>query len=47
MAPVNAFEGCCRNASITGVGLPPPPGALIVKLLLVAEVRPELVADSV
>ncbi len=46
VAPVSAFDGCCRNAKVTGVGLPPP-DALMVKRLLVAGVRPELVADNV
>jgi hypothetical protein len=47
-APVEAFEGCCENANCVGVEVPPPPPAVvIVKLLLVACVRPVLVADRV
>jgi hypothetical protein len=38
-APVAPFEGCTINASFTG-------GRVMVKLALVADVRPELVADS-
>src|SRR5580658_610605 len=46
--PAEAFEGCCENASCVGVEVPPPPPAVVmVKLLLVAEVRPALVADRV
>ena len=38
-APVTTFEGCTINANFTGVST--------LKLELVAEVRPELVANSV
>jgi hypothetical protein len=37
--PVNPFEGCARNANFTGV--------VTVKLALVDEVSPELLATSV
>ena len=46
VAPVSACDGWTRKASFTAVG-PPPPGAVMVKLVLVAEVSPVLVADSV
>ena len=39
-APVNAFEGCCENASLAATGV-------MEKLALVAEPRPVLVATSV
>jgi hypothetical protein len=47
VAAVAAFEGCCENASFAGGGGVPPPGALRVKLALIAEVRFGLDAASV
>ena len=47
VAPVNAFVGCCRNASFTGGGGALPPKAVMTKLSLVADVRLGLVAVSV
>src|SRR5580700_11887239 len=47
VAPVEAFEGCCENASFAGGGGVPPPAALRVKLALIAEVRFGLDAASV
>jgi hypothetical protein len=45
VAPVEAFEGCCENASCVGMEVPPP--GVMVKLLLAAGVRPALVAARV
>src|ERR1700722_9869978 len=47
VAPVAALEGCCENASFAGGGGVPPPGALMVKLVLIADERFGLVAESV
>jgi hypothetical protein len=47
VAPVEAFEGCCENASFTAGGGVPPPGEVMVKLVLFAATRFGLVADSV
>ncbi len=47
VAWVAALVGCTENASFTAEGPPPPPGAVIVKLVLAAEVRLGLVAESV
>ncbi len=44
VAWVNVFEGCTENASFTAVGTL---GAVMVKPVLVAEVRVGLVADRV
>src|ERR1700761_6454477 len=45
VAPADAFDGCCTNASFAAVGGGvPPPAALMVKLLLVAAVSPVLLA---
>jgi hypothetical protein len=47
VAPVEAFEGWLENASFAAGGGVPPPGAVMVKLVLVAEVRLGLVAERV
>ncbi len=44
VASVNALEGCTENASFTAVGRL---GAVMVKPVLVAEVRVGLLADKV
>ena len=43
VVPVKVLEGCCEKASLAGIKA----SALMVKLLLVAEVRPVLDADKV
>src|SRR5271154_4403836 len=43
MAPVDALDGCCEKANLAGTEA----SALMVKPLLVAEVRPVLVAERV
>ena len=47
VAPVDAFVGGCRKASLTGGGGALPPNAVMTKLALIAEVRLGLVAVSV
>jgi hypothetical protein len=47
VAPVTAFEGCCKNASFTGVVGVPLPAALILKGELIAGGRLGLVATKV
>src|ERR1700679_4348524 len=49
VAPVEALEGCCKNANLVAVGGGgvPPPAALIVKPALVAGVSPAVVAARV